>query len=133
MWNPDYIGLSAQWRKLSRHIAPLLSLKILGEHTEVKRPVGHRSVLFRYGSENSWFEFLEAKEMAACTWDLPDGRQAMCLEAGTQRSRGIRWLAGALEAGGGRAPGGGGGTEVTSFGLGACPWSMTPTTLFANG
>ena len=57
--------------------------------------MGHRSVFFGYGSGNSRFEFLEVKEMAASTWVLPDGRQAICLEVGTPGSRGIIWLAGA--------------------------------------
>ena len=58
-------------------LPPCLSWDTLGEHPEIKGHVGHRSVLFGYGSGNSCFEFLEAKEVAACTWVLPDERQAM--------------------------------------------------------
>lgn len=45
-YHPDHAGHSAQWKKLSSHIAPCLSLVTLGEHPEVKGPVGHRSVFW---------------------------------------------------------------------------------------
>ena len=93
----------------SATLPPCLWRDTLGEHPEVKGPVGHRRVLFGYGSGNSWFEFLEAKEVAACTWVLPDGRHTTWLEVGTQRSRGITWLTGAQEAIGVEVWGAGGG------------------------
>ena len=45
-------------------------------------------MLFGYGNGNSWFEIPEAKSMVAGTRVVPDAREAMCLEAHAQGSRG---------------------------------------------
>lgn len=54
----------------------------------LKVPWTQECVLFGYGNGNSWFEIPEAKSMVAGTRVVPDAREAMCLEAHAQGSRG---------------------------------------------